>query len=741
VSDELFSRQEVLGGLPARRAQTLLFLLESRTAHLVARSREVLASYLTEQAERERDLAFVAAFSLGRDPPLRPTIQDLERHAPNWATLVPANPRLRAAVAHLLGQKYAFSARDAPGIRAALGLAETSVRQAYQQLYGRSLGTIYAQRSPLVDRLRWVTHGLGVRLESLPPFWTAYALTLTETVGSGVLALPIAVAGVGPLVAVGFLLALGLLSLLTIACMSEAVARSGVVRFGNAFHGRLVADYLGGVGSSVSTLVLGLRSLIGLAAYYCGVSLTLAGATGLPAALWVPPLVLIGIYLLSRRSLNATVASALTVGAINLGLLLVISLIAIAHSRPENLAYVNLPFLAGQSFEPSILQLLFGVILAAYFGHVALTNCAQVVLRRDPTARALIWGSLAALATAGLIYCLWVVAVNGVVEPTVLAAQKGTALTPLAAEVGPVVHLLGACYVLLGMGMASVHASFTLFNLVRERLPVQIRPVGSLAYRLDWRFWVGVTPVLLVCAVTEWLLLSDAASFSRPLAWNGVIAVSLLSGLFPVLLLASSRRKGQFEPGTVFTFLGHPLVVTAIYLIFLANIFLHGLVIWQTPAERIGAVLLGLTMVVATVAMLRHGALTRRLVVELRQDGHAGDGAHLAVTAGAQAPLATARLHYPAGDLLLPAGTGEVPSFSTLDRASIDLPSQGAGELKVWVHRVADDGQSVPLSALLDVDGSGGRRRFDLRQSGGQALLALDGGPCRVTITCLSAEP
>jgi hypothetical protein len=58
---------------------------------------------LTEQVEQQRDLAFLEAFALGRDPPLRPTIQDLEHHAPQWATLIPDNPNLRAALAHFLG--------------------------------------------------------------------------------------------------------------------------------------------------------------------------------------------------------------------------------------------------------------------------------------------------------------------------------------------------------------------------------------------------------------------------------------------------------------------------------------------------------------------------------------------------------------------------------------------------------------------------------------------------------------
>jgi hypothetical protein len=34
---------------------------------------------------RDAALAFLEAFALNREPPLRPSIQDLERHAPPWA--------------------------------------------------------------------------------------------------------------------------------------------------------------------------------------------------------------------------------------------------------------------------------------------------------------------------------------------------------------------------------------------------------------------------------------------------------------------------------------------------------------------------------------------------------------------------------------------------------------------------------------------------------------------------------
>ncbi|MGH3148692.1 MAG: hypothetical protein ACRDTR_23170, partial [Rubrobacter sp.] len=137
VDDEfggLFDRERALsGGVPARRASTVLFLIESRTANLVSRSQLDADLFPPEEEIQERELAFLEAFALGREPPVRPTIQDLERHAPGWAYLVPKNPRIQATVAHRLGQKYAFTSQAAQGIRASLGLDTEAVQQAYQR--------------------------------------------------------------------------------------------------------------------------------------------------------------------------------------------------------------------------------------------------------------------------------------------------------------------------------------------------------------------------------------------------------------------------------------------------------------------------------------------------------------------------------------------------------------------------------------------------------------------------------
>ena len=62
-SDEApaFSREGILGGLPARRASTLLFAIENRTALLVARARKAMARFETERTAAEREQVFLAA--------------------------------------------------------------------------------------------------------------------------------------------------------------------------------------------------------------------------------------------------------------------------------------------------------------------------------------------------------------------------------------------------------------------------------------------------------------------------------------------------------------------------------------------------------------------------------------------------------------------------------------------------------------------------------------------------------
>ncbi|HTD18721.1 MAG TPA: aromatic amino acid transport family protein, partial [Ktedonobacteraceae bacterium] len=256
TDDELFTSSEVLGGFPAKRARLLLFQIESRTAYLMMQSRRTVDLYLTEEIAEQQELAFFEALAQGREPPVRPTIRDLERYAPQWQALVPPNQILQATLAHLLGQKYHFAQRDIPHIREAVGLDTEGVQQAFQRQYLQSLDTIYIRRVGLLEWMRWQWNKLSGWLEHLPPFWTAYALTFTEIVGASIFALPIALAGVGPLAGVVVLVVMGVINVLTIAAMAEAVTRSGSIRYQGSYLGRLVQDYLGKPGSILLTTMV-----------------------------------------------------------------------------------------------------------------------------------------------------------------------------------------------------------------------------------------------------------------------------------------------------------------------------------------------------------------------------------------------------------------------------------------------------------------------------------------------------
>src|SRR5947208_3499444 len=95
------------------------------------------------------------------------------------------------------------------------------------------------------------------------------------------------------------------------------------------------------------------------------------------------------------------------------------------------------------------------------------------------------------------------------------------------------------------------------------------------------RSWLGVSPLILIFLLVEWLLVHKLESFSQVLSFVGIVAVAVTAGVFPILLLLASRRKGENVPGFVLPFLAHPLVAGSIYLVALSILFLHGLFIWQ----------------------------------------------------------------------------------------------------------------------------------------------------------------
>ncbi len=244
------------------------------------------------------------------------------------------------------------------------------------------------------------------------------------------------------------------MNLITLGAMVEAITRNGSMRYGSAYFGRLVHDLLGRTGSVSLSLALLIFNAVVLLVYLLGFASVLTGATGIPEGAWVALLFAINVFYLRRESLDETVASAVVIGAANIGLVVAITALAFTEMDPANLGYVNLPFVDGQPFDPLIVQLVFGVVIVSFFGHTSAANASKLILGRDPSGRSLLWGNLAALSTVIVLYCFAVVAFAGALGPSV-ADTRGTAITPLANEVGPIIDVLGSIYVVLALGLGS----------------------------------------------------------------------------------------------------------------------------------------------------------------------------------------------------------------------------------------------------------------------------------------------
>ncbi len=371
--------------------------------------------------------------------------------------------------------------------------------------------------------------------------------------------------------------------------------------------------------------------------------------------------------------------------------------------------------------SPALLGLIFGVVFSAYFGHFSVSSAAQTLLQRDPSGRSLLWGCIAAQASAMLLYMFWVVAINGSIAPQALANLPGTVLVPLAALIGPVANVCGVLLAILAMGMTSIHISLALYFTVREWFPNQLRHALT-----GFRSWLSFSPLLLVFVMVEALLAINLDSFPQLLAFRGVITVAVIAGVFPVLLLLASRRKGEHQPGLVLPFLGHPLIVGTIYLIAMGSLFLYGLFIWQDPFQKAVALLVGIVVLTTTLVMIRQGAFAHRLVIEIRQDtAEEGATSYSVMNSGLATTQTNVRLDYSSEERIYLTGNGVIPDFPALDAATFHILETNAQELKVWLHRVTPEGYSQQLPAFVKVSTGQETREYSFDEARKQFVIPL----------------
>ena len=730
---KLVSREEALKGLGGRavkQANMALTSIENRTAHLVAQAQRVANTALAVAATQTPRHAFLTAIAEGRTTLPPPTIQELERFAPHWAILAPENPEIRATILHLLGQKYALPADATPGIGGALGVDNPSVQQAYQRLYNQPISTIFTPQVTPRQQLRWLWSAFSARVETLPPFWLTFFLTMPAA--SGLLALPIALANVGPRWGVTLILFFGLINLLTVAALAETVVRSGTARFGLGFLGQLAQEYLGAASTTLLTLGLTISNFLVLIIFFLGVGGTLAGATNLPAPLWMLLLFGVTLYFLSRRSLNATVTTNLLIVLVNLLIVLVIMLLALPYFQWRNLT----DGAGAPAFTPATVGSMAGILSTTFLSHFLVATYGPVILPRDAGGRAWLRGSVAAVVAMMLLAVLWLLVIGGVLAPATLSNAKGTVVTPLALLVGPAVNGLGSLLVILSLGLATIQVSLAQYYSVEERLPAR----GSASWigklRETQRLGLAISPMAFVLALAIWLLNSGIGSFAGLLGTVNVLALPLLTGIIPLLLLVATRRMGDFVPGFRARWLGHPLLVWPLVLFFVASILIHGLYIWDAWPLRLFAIGGGLAILAVTALTWQRARTAGRVVIEVRHDARLRGNSQFSLVAHGEPLVAAVRWQDNRGQAQIQSAGAELPNFAKLQRLIFDLPPTKAATLKLWLHDVSAEGVSRGLPAQVVVTYPGEPKPVALTTSvaQGQLGIALRDAPCQVAI-------
>jgi hypothetical protein len=153
--------------------------------------------------------------------------------------------------------------------------------------------------------------------------------------------------------------------------------------------------------------------------------------------------------------------------------------------------------------------------------------------------------------------------------------------------------------------------------------------------------------------------------------------------------------------------LGWPVVAIAIGGVFLFGVVSFGLWIWDSPLERLAALLVGVAMISLTIISWRRGAFAPRTVVEYRLETGPPDRGILSVVSGGRAVATSVDLEESTGRRQVTGSEIIVNAPNRLRSMTVDLPGDVASHVSLWVHAVEADGGTVRMPVDVRIhDGS-----------------------------------
>ena len=331
-----------------------------------------------------------------------------------------------------------------------------------------------------------------------PAWLPVFAVVFPTVVGGGILALPVALAPLGPLLAVAVTALLGLVNILTIGLLAVSVVRRADSLPPYARLATLSRDLLGRGAAVITAWVVGVLMLGLVVVYALGLSDSLATSIGLPAPLWALAALAGSALLVGFQFRRALMTAGTAVTVTSILLLGTLMLLLLRHVDTDLLTAGPPAPLGIPSFA-----LVFGALMGAYFGHTSVPTIAPATLRSDPSGRSLIVGSVAAMSAATVVNTGWVFVTLGSTPAAEYLAEGSTGIDLVSQVAGPVAGWLTVAFVLLALGVAGMISAFVLGDLAVEQLPLPRSLSLDLSRGAVLHGWDGDTdPVVITLAST-----------------------------------------------------------------------------------------------------------------------------------------------------------------------------------------------------------------------------------------------
>jgi DNA-binding transcriptional ArsR family regulator len=299
------------------------------------------------------------------------------------------------------------------------------------------------------------------------PALGVFAAVFPAILGAGVLALPIALSPLGALGAVAVTLAIGVLNMLTIGLVALAFVRRADSLPSDSRFATVVAALLG---PRVGVLVALLATLVELALmilYALGFGYTMSDMVGLPAQAWAAGALLLSLALVALQK-RGVLTSAGLVATVGLLVLLTALIVTLGSRLDAGLLTAGPPLpLTASSFT-----LVLGVLVAVFYAHARISTIAPAALRADPSGRALIVGTVAAMGVAAAVTSIWVLVTLGSVPAADYLGTPTTGVELVRQAAGPVAGWLALAFAVLALGMSGLVSAFVAGDLVVEQVPV-----------------------------------------------------------------------------------------------------------------------------------------------------------------------------------------------------------------------------------------------------------------------------